>query len=130
MLDFLKFLIPTKDQMASYIRSGFKIIGGSLATHGVAVSPDLWSAVAGDTAIQVYTGIAMAIVPVIIDGFRHSDTGNLKAAATLAVGPDPVIKPIEALPTAPPPIKELARDDAVPGVKLATPSVNTSPPRR
>ena len=55
MLDFLKLLIPTKDQMASYIRSGFKIIGGSLVTHGVAVSPDLWSAVAGDTSIQVYT---------------------------------------------------------------------------
>jgi hypothetical protein len=126
MLDLLKLLIPTRDQMTSYIRSGFKIVGGALATHGVAVSPDVWSAVSGDAAIQVYTGIAMAIVPVIVDTFLHSDAGKLKAAATLATGPDPQIKPIQALPSAAPGIVALARDTTVPGVQPA--STTYSPP--
>jgi hypothetical protein len=125
MLSFLSMLVPTRDQMTSYIRSGFKIVGSALVTHGVAVSPDLWSAVSGDAAIQVYTGIVMAIIPVVVDSFVHSNAGTVKAAAELATGPAPQIKPIQPAPSASPAIVALAHDDSVPGVQPAVPPVFT-----
>lgn len=117
MLSFLSLLVPTRDQMTSYIRTGLKFAGGALVTHGVSVSPDLWSAVAGDSAVQVYTGIAMAIIPALFDRIIHSDAGKLKSASTLASGPDPAIAPIRVLPGAPIPIQALADDKNVPGVE-------------
>lgn len=121
MMSFLSLLVPTKDQMTSYIRTGFKWAGSSLVTHGVAVSPDLWSAVAGDSAVQVYTGIAMALIPVIFDRLIHSDAGKLAAASALAVGSNPVIEKIKTLATAPAPIQAVADDKNVPGVVPAAP---------
>ena len=116
----MSFLYPTKDQMISYVGTVAKWIGAGLATRGVTISPDIASVVAGPEAIQFYAGVFMMFVPLIRDRFIHSDAGKLAAASALAVGPAPVIKPIEALPTAPPPIQALADDRGTPGVVPAT----------
>lgn len=124
MLSFLSLLVPTKDQMTSYIRTGLKWGGSALVTHGISVSPSIWSAVAGDAAVQVYVGIVMAVIPVLVDRVVHSDAGKLKSAGTLATGPDPVIAPIIVLPEAPAPIQAVAEDKSVPGVRpLVVPTV-------
>jgi hypothetical protein len=125
MLDFLKLLIPSRDQMASYIRSGFKIVGGAMAAHGVALSPDVSAAVAGPEAIQVYTGIAMAIIPMVVDGFVHSVSGRLKSASDVHG-----IKPIEVLPGAPPEVKAVADDPKIPNVKSAASAYSPPPIQR
>jgi hypothetical protein len=115
----LNFLYPTKDQMISYIGTVFKWIGAALVTRGVSVSPDVASIFTGPEAIQFYAGIVMAALPVLRDKFIHSDAGKLAAASALAVGSNAVIKPIEALRTAPEPIAALAADNKVPGVTWA-----------
>lgn len=117
----LSFLYPTKDQMISYIGTVFKWGGSALATRGVTVSPDMAALFTGPEAIQFYAGIVLMALPLIRDRFIHSDAGKLAAASALAVGPDPVIKPIEVSVAAPPEIQKLAIDPAVPGVVLPQP---------
>jgi len=125
MLSFLSLLVPTRDQMTSYIRTGIKWVGGALAGYGIAVSPQLWAAFAGPEAVQVYAGIGMAVITALIDRVIHSDAGKLKAASELANGPARQIEPILTLPTAEPAIAALAHDDRVPGVQPATQPVFT-----
>ena len=118
----LSFLYPTKDQMISYLGTASKWIGSGLATRGVTISPDIASVVAGPEAIQFYAGIAMMLVPVIRDRFIHSDAGKLAAAAQLATGANPQIKPIEVTPAAAPELQKLAMDPTVPSVVVAPPA--------
>jgi hypothetical protein len=114
MLDLLKLLIPTRDQMTSYIRTGIKWSGGALAGYGIAVSPQIWAAFAGPEAVQVYTGIAMAVVTALVDRVIHSDAGKVKSASTV-----PGIESIKVLPTATQEVKAVADDPKVPNVKPA-----------
>ncbi len=117
----LSFLYPTKDQMISYLGTLSKWIGAGLVSRGVSISPDTVSIFAGPEALQFYAGILMAGLPLIRDKFIHSDAGKIAAASALAMGRDPAIKPIQALPDAPPAIAALAHDDSVPGVVPAAP---------
>jgi hypothetical protein len=128
MVDPLSFLYPTKDQLISYIGTAAKVGGGFLAGRGITVSPDMTALFFGPEAIQLYAGLAAIIIPVIRDRYIHSDPGKLAAASSLATGPNPVIKPIETLPTAPPPIQAVAEDRNVPGVKPSTSSAYSPPP--
>jgi hypothetical protein len=57
----------------------------------------------------------------IYKAFQHTDSAVVAAAGTLAGGPDPQIRPIQALPTAQPAIQALADDKNVPGVVPAAP---------
>lgn len=117
----LSFLYPTPDQMKSYLSTLVKVGGGFLAGKGYAISPDLAALFTGPEAIQFYSGIAMFVVPMIRDRLIHSPAGILASAGALAAGPNPVIKTIETLPTAPPEIKAVADSTSVPGVQPATP---------
>jgi hypothetical protein len=67
----------------------------------------------------------LAALPVLRDRFIHSNAGKILSAGSLASGPNPQIKPIEVLPTAPPEIQKIANDRSVPTVVQADPA--TSP---
>jgi hypothetical protein len=117
----LNFLYPTKDQMISYLGTVSKWIGAGLVSRGVAISPDTAAIFTGPEALQFYAGILMAGLPLIRDRFIHSNAGKLEAAAQLASGPSPAIRPIEVMPSAAPEIQKMAMDPAVPTVVVAPP---------
>ncbi len=127
MLSFLNNWNPTKDQWISYLGTAVKVGGGFLVGRGVAISPDVTSIFFGPEALQFYAGVITAGLPIIRDRYIHSNSGKLAAASTLAAGPNPVIKKIETLPSAPPDIKAVADDKSVPGV-VEAPSSYTPPP--
>lgn len=117
----LSFLYPTKDQMVSYLMTTVKWAGGFIAGRGFTISPDVWALLTGPEALQFYAGIVMFALPMVRDRLIHSPAGILASAGALAAGPNPVIKTIETLPTAPPAIQAVADDTSVPGVQPAAP---------
>lgn len=114
MMKLLASLIPTsitKDQAISILGTLVKAIGSGLAARGVTISTDLWSLFAGPEALQFYAGIFLLILPMFRDWAIHSNAGKLAAASSV-----PGIEPIKVLNSAPPDIKAVAANPAVPMV--------------
>lgn len=105
------------------------IAGGALAWAGLANATDWAAAVQkavdfAPTAVS-FIGGAISLGLTVYKAFQHTDASTLAAAGALAAGPNPVIKTIETLPTAPPAIKAVADDATVPGVQ---PAASAFPP--
>lgn len=116
LLDAVFALFPstiTRDQAISIAGSVVKGIGWVVATVGWQVSPSVQSTLLGPDAVTFYSGIVLAVVPMIYDWYKHS-----RAGAVMSANKVPGVEKIEIRQDASPEVKAIAEDDSIPKVVM------------